>query len=269
MERSSGDHGVGAHGFAYSRREVLKTGGAVGTATALAGCSLLSDDGDDTTATPEQGTQSVSGAELIDDGLAVLSSSFIDDPRRVDLQNDLGREIQTARYVRVRVRNELDDPIGTVTLSVDLFDEQDQFLEVQMATISKLRANEVFEGYIPFRNPAAALYLIRARRSRRGRGSRPMTSLTATDHCLVDDEVRGTITNDGADPVEGFDIRVRYYDNDGNVIGTTLNTVSELAAGESRDFDVALDDDLDGTTETVADYTVEVADAGMERSAIR
>lgn len=269
MDRSNGDPEPGSRGFAYTRREVLETGGAVGAGTALAGCGWLNDDDDGDGTTPEQGSAYVGDGELVDDGLAVLGSSFVDDPRRVDLQDELDDDIQTARYVRVRIRNELDDDIGTVTLSVDLFDDRDQFLEVQMASVSELRSSEVFEGFIPFRNPEASLYLVRARRSRRVSVSRPMDSVRASDHCLVDDEVRGTVTNDGDEQVERLDVRVRYLDDDGNVVGTAFNTLSGLAVGESRDFDVALGDSLDGTGDDVADYTVDVGDHSVGSTAVR
>ena len=246
-------------------------GGGVGTGAALAGCSWLNgDDGDDGNGTTSGGGSAYVGeGELVDDGLAVLGSSFVDDSRRVDVQRKLDDDIQTARYVRVRIRNELDDDMGTVTLSMDLFDGNDRFLEVQTATVSELRANEVFEGYIPFRNPTASLYLIRARRSRREIGDSPMDSVSASDHCLVDDEVRGTVTNDGDDPVDRLDVRVRYLDADGNVAGTAFNTLSGLAIGESRDFDVALGDSLDGTGDAVADYTVDVGDYSLGSTAVR
>lgn len=77
---------------------------------------------------------------------------------------------------------------------------------------------------VRFHNPDVSLYLTRARRSRWGSASKPMNSVSASDHCLVDDEIRGTVITDADDSVGRFDVRVRHFDDNRKIIGRGFTT---------------------------------------------
>lgn len=262
----------GSTGFAFTRRRLLKTG-AAGVAAATAGCEYI--DVDVTgNGTPESqgsgpGTEQVVDTELVDDGLTVVRSELVEDPRRVALNAELDRSVRTERYLRVLVRNDLDETVGVVTLSVDLFDGGRRFLEVQLATIESLRSKELFEGYVPFFNRNAEFYVIRARRSRRRSATRHLPDVTATDHCRTDERVHGTVTNDGDTAIERLRVRVRFQDADGNALGSDSELVTDLGSGESGEFAVEFGALFEDGAEQVADYAVDVGDHGPGSLAMR
>jgi hypothetical protein len=275
MTRSGQGDEPDSTGFAFTRRRLLKTG-AVGVAAATAGCGeqdvvdlnpSSTPDSTPTQAEPED--ERVPETGLVDDGLTVVSSSLVEDPRRTELQSQLDRQIETERYIRVLVRNDLDQPIGVVTISVDLFDDSRRFLEVQLATISSLRSGELFEGYVPFFNRDAALYVIRARRSQRRGDTQDLPAVSLTDHCLDDEQVHGTVRNEGASAVGRLRVQVRFRGGNGNSLGTASTLVSDLGSGESRDFTVDSDALLDERTADVTDYSIEVGKYGGGPLAIR
>lgn len=275
MTRSGGGDEPDSTGFAFTRRRLLKTG-AVGVAAATAGCGEQdivdldpSSTPDSTPTQAEPENEQVPETGLVDDGLTVVSSSLVEDPRRMELQSRLDRGIETERYVRVLVRNDLDQPIGVVTLSVDLFDDSRRFLEVQLATISSLRPRELFEGYVPFFNRDASLYVIRARRSQRREVSRDPSAVSLTDHCLDDEQVHGTVTNEGDTVVGRLHVAVRFRGGNGNSLGTASTLVSDLESGESRAFTVDSDVLLDERTAAVTDYSIEVGTYGAGPLAVR
>jgi len=265
MDESSGGDDRGSRGFAYTRRELLAASAAFGTASAVAGCGgegidIGSDDPTPTQVDP--GSKQVDEDGLVDDGLTVLESALVEDPRRVEIQSDLDRQVKTTRFVRVRVRNDTDERISVVSLSVDLFDDQGGFLEVQMATIHQLRPAEVFEGFVPFAHPDASLYLIRARRSRRASPLQSLPNVSVSDHCLDDEAVRGTVTHSGTDTAEQLNVEVTFYDAAGDALGVSSDTVVDLGGGESAAFEADLEPVIEQQSTPVTDYSVAVGSYG-------
>lgn len=257
-----------ATGFEYSRRDVLKTGTAVGAAAASAGCGgFLGGSGtQEETPTGETGTTAGTGTgtpgpaesmTLVDDDLSVVEGGFAPD------SEGLGN------FFGVRVRNDLgDETMSLVETTVQFFDEDLQFVEHRTATIGYLGPGEVFEGYLTHRSDEAAAYAIHATRSDRQGGREELTGLSVSDHSLEDERVRGTIENNGGRAVGRLAVQVAFFSRDGTRLDVGSDTITDLGRGEATGFEVELGEVL-GESVDVADYSVSVGDYSSEVLSVR
>lgn len=274
MDRSTEDGDPYATGFEYSRREILKTGAAVGLAGVSAGCGTSTETGpggdtptrDDTASpTPTQATTvsptpeaSEEVGALVDDDLTILDSGFSSKQDR--LQN----------FFTVRVRNDLQDQtMSSVGISVEFFDADLEYLEFQNATIAYLGPQEVFEGYLTYYSEEAAAYAVRAERTLRQSALEDLDGLSVVDHCIDDEEVRGTVENVGTQRVRRLVVRVAFYDGDGDRVATNSQNITDRQAGGQTDFSVEFDDVIGDPDVGVEDYSISVGDIGNELLAVR
>lgn len=275
-------------GFEYTRRTILKTGGVTGLASLIAGCG--NDPGQSTNQTTQSpnpttptgsGTQQIESSDLVADGLEIISSQ-ITKAEGLPGSDIAGPDLNTGQqspyqyeqahqrnYVQVLVKNTLDYPISAIRLFVETFDEQGRYLDVQSATISSLFPQEVFEGYVSYPLHNAAAYVIYADRSRRVDGGVTVGDVTLLDHCLDDEAVRGTVRNDGSSTVQRFRVAVRFYDSDGDAIGTGTDTVTQLSGGAQTKFEIDLDVTFDEDATSVTDYSITVGDYVGDVVAVR
>lgn len=282
MERPPRGVEADSTGFAYTRRTILKTGGALGVASLLAGCgdqldgpAPTDEPPTDVTTPADSGTQQVESSDLVADGLEVVSSGITKN-NGLPGSDVVGQNAASRSYVRVLVRNTLDYPISAVRLFVETFDEEGRYLDVQSATISSLFPQEVFEGYVPYpfgvqdvfedivrdsdSYPLAGAYVIYADRSRRADGGVTVADVELVDHCLDDEGVRGTVRNAGDSSIRRFRVDVRFYDSDGEAIGTGVDTVAELPGGTRTQFEIDLDATFEEAATDVTDYSITVGD---------
>lgn len=261
-----------SRGFEYSRRTVLKTGAAIGLASAGAGCEIKINDGGG--ARTEASKEEVS--DLVDDGLRIVDSGLVEsDPLFSDLHGSGGPtkldpgDTVHRNYLRVAVENTLDDPISVVMVTAEVFDGDLKFLGTQSAMISSLFSGEVFEGYIPYLYQDAGAYVIRAERSSRPPNTAELADVQLSDDCLDDEQVRGTVTNNGSSTVNRLGVMARFYDGEGNVLGTGSDTITGLAANGQADFEVDVTAIIEQDVTTVESYSVTVGNYGGEQLAVR
>lgn len=279
--REAHHHEPDSSGFAFTRRTVLRSSAALGMASSMAGCNLSDDD---TTSTEPPPVDPMSG--LIDDGLEILDTGFVDgDDVWLDLWDDDTTELPTPSvddalsktYFRVRVRNTLEESIGVVTLTLEVFDEDLDFLGIQSATITSLLSKEVFEGHVPYihgdpsiyEEDVAAAYVLRADRSTRSVGQATIDGLEIEDHCLTNEQVRGTLSNTGDEPVGRCRVLARFYDEAGRVLGTGSDTVTDIDGNATAEYEVDADAVVEHDATRIDDYSVSVGDYAGETLAVR
>jgi hypothetical protein len=248
----------GSTGFRYSRRTVLKTGGALGLGTATAGCSFLSDDSDSDDGDPTPAGVSVDIEDFIADGLHILDSNLVD--------SDVG----AGTYLRIVLESTLDEPIEYIGITAQFFEEVDgtvEFSTIHQATIDSLAPSKVFEGYIRCFTEDPAAYVIQADRTRRTVDS-PAIDAIDVDHCLGHKRVTGTISNTGSAMIPRFRIRSTFYSENGDVVGSGTDTVTRLTPNTEVPFEVGLDRVVDSAVE-IEDYSLSVADYSDAFLAVR
>lgn len=249
-----------ASGFEFSRRTVLKAGGALALSSAFAGCNET----DDPTPTEPLDPQT----DFVDDDLEIVSSSFVrsqgtwTDPSAT-LPDSVSRNA-----LRVLVRNTTQTPIQMVSVSVECYDDDLEFLGIQSASISSLLSQEVFEGYLPYVYEETAAYVLRAEGSTRAGGDEALSAVTVTDDCIANQRVEGRIDNSFA-AVDRLRVLVRFYDADGHVLGTGSDTITGLGASSFAEFSVDMNAAIEDGVETVDSYSVSVGDFDGETLAVR
>lgn len=241
MNRSNESDPSGSTGFEYSRRVVLKTGAALCAGAAVAGCQSDSDESSPTSADTQ------SGETLVADGLNVRESEL------VSSEDGLGN------FLRVVVENELDETVSFVGLTAQFFDDDVEFLEVQTATIYALAPGEAFEGHVRHFVEDPGAYVIHADRSKRDGTPVSLDDVDAT-HCLDHRQVRGTVSNGQSEAVPRLRVRATFYNEEGDILGSGTDTITELDAGEETSFAVDFDRDVNNDSVNVDDYEVTVGD---------
>lgn len=154
-------------------------------------------------------------------------------------------------------------------VTVEVFDGDLEFLGTQSAMVSSLFAGEVFEGYVPYLYRDAGAYAIRAERSGRPPNTDELDAVSLSDDCLVDDQVRGTVTNDGSTDVTRIGVMAWFYDDRGRVLGTGSDTITGLGAGGRADFEVDSNAVVEDNATSVDSYSVTVGNYGGEQLAVR
>lgn len=167
----------------------------------------------------------------------------------------------TENYVRAVVRNEHDDKtLYSVGLLMQVFDEQGEFLDMQVAGIDRLGPDETFEGHIPYFGigEEAATYAIESHYTTRDVATETAQDVEVADHALEAGEVTGTVRNTGTSTAKGFTVRVTFYGQNGVVIGSASRQFPGLPEGGTEDFEADVDETeaMPGTTAT--DYENEV-----------
>lgn len=271
-----------ATGFALSRRSFLVGGASIGVATSLSGCN--GQDDSDSGPGPGSDLDSEQANDLVAEGLALIDVSVVTgDSGWIDLRDDADGSPPEGDYalpthVRVLLENESDEPISVVNLSVEAFDEDTEFLGVETARITSMRPGEVFEGHVPLLAQEPTAYVVRADRSKR---PDPVTALETADEPLpyddvevVDDcregnTVRGTLRNTGSEPIDRLRVDVRFYDDEGRVLTTAVDTIVGLEPGApGKQFQVDLGDTIEPEEATVDVYRISVGNYGGETLAV-
>lgn len=268
------DHEPDSTGFECTRRTVLKTGAALGTAASAAGCNETDDLGDPD-ATPTEPPPLDPMSNFTDDGLEIVDSALVeDDEVWIDLGgNSTATPSADAAFsqtsLQVRVRNTLDEVANVVTVTAEIFDEDLDFLGTQSAMISSLLSQEVFEGYIPYYYPNAAAYVLRAERSSRPYGQADINRLNLEYHCMGNEQVSGTVRNATGVAVERCRVLVRFYDGDGDVLGTGTDTITGLEGNGTAEYEVDVNAVVERNATSIEDYTVTVGDYAGNTFAVR
>lgn len=242
-------------GFTFSRRVILKSGASLGVASSFAGCALNEDE-EDSTETPEPNT---SLDEFVADGLHIRESELVSNTDGLGL------------FLRVVVENELDQPISLIGLTAQFFEDGTddvEFYDIHHANISGLAPDETFEGYIKCFVADPAAYVIHADRTRR-RGDPEAVDDVSVTHCLEHRSVTGSVTNDGTDEVHRLRARATFYNENGDLIGTGADTITQLEPGGSTSFEVDFDRIVENESVSVDDYSVSIGDYNDALLAVR
>lgn len=274
FDRGSTGQEPDSTGFEVSRRTVLKSSASLGVASSIAGCG---DSGSDTSTTEPPPVEPMS--DLIADGLEIVGAHFVDNQGTwIDLGGSVPSDQATASVndavsksaLRVRVRNTTSKTITVVQLTLEVFDEDLNFLGTQSAMISSLLANEVFEGHIPYlyRDKGAA-YVLRADRSYRPEGAAQINRVRLEYHCINNEQVEGTVRHTGGLAVDRCRVLVRFYDADGRVLGTGTDTITGLGGNERAEYEVDANTVLERKVTAIDDYTVSIGDYDGQSLAVR
>ena len=234
------------------RRKFLSTA----TLVALAGCTgddteEMDDSADDETRT---GTTTTTGEETTEDGEETTAD---DDDGDSDSAGEPSLEITghelvveegdytTEAYVEATVENTGDAPSGTVELSVDWYDGDENYMDNDSWYLQSLGAGETWAARVYFLGTGAEeveSYEIDGEFDTEPPSFDPEgLTLAAHDMKVGEDEavIEGEIDNETGSEVSYVEVIGKVYDADGVLLGDEWTNVSDLPAGETWTFDLS------------------------------
>lgn len=189
---------------------------------------------------------------------------------RITESSTISTEGTEPNYLRVQIRNQHDNKtLYSIGLLSEFYDEEGEFLDMQLAQIAYLGPQERFEGYIPTYFEATAGHAVEGYYTTRDVTTTTPQNIEVVGDSLDDDIVAGEVRNIGSEAVSSFTVRVTFYNEDGAVLGTGDRTVVALGANDTEAFDVAFDDPAQSSGVTIGDYSIDIVQYGRSLLRVR
>lgn len=161
-------------------------------------------------------------------------------------------------YVRAVVANQYGETtLYAVSLFVQFFDSNGDFMRAEMVSVPSLDPGERFEGVLPYVGDDVAGYAVEAENSSRRIVSEPIAGLKIVSSSRDGDTVTTTIENTTGHAIPYVTLEVTFYSEEGMVLWTQQRTVTDLAEEERRELDVVFAPHTVTPSHSIGDYAVE------------